>query len=358
MILIGLLIIPLFIASVGFFVFKTTITWKEFLFQIAISTTIMVVGYLIARWSSLSDIEHLNGRITNKLSGSEKCCHCRQVCNGYREVCSGSGKNRTCSTQCTGYHEECDHYQDYWWSLDSTVGRIGIDSCEPNKHRVPKVWANAKVGEPATVTHTYTNYLKADPDSLIVHNKHEKFLDKIPSYPSIYEYYKVNPVISYGANIPNGWQEAFSEINADLGAKKQIDITVLLTNIQDPTYAQAVEAKWLYGPKNSLTVVIGVREGLAEWARVVTISRVEALKIELRDTIQGKRVEGIEIPNIIRSGVLSGFKRKPMSDFEYLASTAEPSALATIILYIIGIILSIGLGIFMHTNELFNEGKS
>jgi hypothetical protein len=253
--------------------------------------------------------------------------------------------------QCSGYREECDHFQDYYWSLESTLGDIPVESCEPHSSQVPLAWASAYVGEPATVSHTYTNYLKADRESLFVHKELEHF--KVPELPEVYGYYRANPVLGDAA-VPGEWQTALREINADLGASHQVDVKVLTTRVQDPTYAQAVEARWLYGPKNSVTIVLGIEGTKITWARVVTFSKVENLKVFLRDELQGKTFED-DVPLIIRRAVSQMFRRTAMSDYEYLARAAQPSTGWLVFLYVLGTAISVGIAVYMHKHDVFGE---
>jgi hypothetical protein len=359
--LLGLLALPFVITIGAAAIFKHTITMKEALMQLAAVTVVMVAGFFITRHFGLADIEHLHGRLTAKLHGSEKCCHCRQVCDGYRDVksCSSRDSKGNCSSysrhrECTGYHEECDHSRDYWWSLQTTVGRIPVDDCDPSESSVPGLWSRAVIGEPATVEHEYQNYLKADPESLLVHNLQSQYLERVPAYPDVYDLYKVDPVISDGAPFPPAWQVAIRDLNADLGVSRQVDLTVLLTRVQDPVYAYAVEAKWLYGPKNSVTLVLGVRDGVITWARVVTVSRVEDLKIFLRDELQGKRVTD-DIPGIVRAAIHAKFHRTPMAEFEYLARGASPPTGWLIFLYVLGVASSCALSAWLHREDVFGE---
>jgi hypothetical protein len=189
----------------------------------------------------------------------------------------------------------------------------------------------------------------------MVHSALSKYGAQVPKFPEVYGFYKVNPVIGAGVPVPEGWQEALRETNADFGAKNQVDVTVMLTGNSDPTFAQAVESKWLYGPKNSLNVIVGVKEDRAEWVRVVTFSKVEALKVRLRDDIQGKALAGLEIPNTVRNLVSANFKRTAMADYEYLARSATPSTGWLVFLYILGVGVSVGLGIYTHMNDVFGD---
>jgi hypothetical protein len=343
--LVFLLLVPIIICGGMFLLFKSTITWKEFLLQFGVCLLICVAGWFIAKYTAISDTEHWHGVITGKPSGTQSCCHCHDVC-----------VSRDKDGNCTSSVEVCAHNHDYWWSLDTTIGRIDIDSCRGSSTS-PRIWDQARIGEPVARNASYKNYLLADPDSLIRHEEHGKFLDRIPDYPKVYNLYRLNSVISDGVPIPAGWQEFFRETNSQLGARKQVDLTVLLTSAQDPTYAQAVEAKWLYGPKNSLTTVIGVKGGKASWARVVTISKVEELKIYLRDTLRDKPIAGTEIPSIIKSGIESKFKRTPMAEFEYLAEASTPKGWVLVVLYIVAILASIGMGIWMHKVDVFGDER-
>lgn len=333
-----MLLIPVAIAALAAWKLPETITWKEFLLQLAAQTLLIVAGYYIAKYQSLSSVEHLNGRITNKTHGPQGCCHCRTVCDA-----------RDKKGNCTSSHEVCSHIVDYRWDLVTSVGSINIDKCEPSASNVPTAWAQARVGESATVESSYQNYLKGDDQSLLVHKELSQF--QVPSFPEVYGFYKVNPVMGPA---PADWQDAFRDINADLGASKQVDVTMLVTTVQDPTYAQAVESKWLYGPKNSLNIVIGVLDGSITWARVVTISKVEDLKIYLRDELQGKKLTD-DIPGIVRAAVKERFHRTAMAEYEYLARNAVPSTRWLIGLYILGILVAVGLAYLMDRHDIFGE---
>lgn len=343
MVLLGLFFLPILVSGGMFLILRSTITWKEFLLQLGVSVAIVTAGYFIATWSVLQDTEHLHGRITGKYHSDRGCCHCRQVCNSTDK-----------DGHCESWRTECDHSYDYEWALNSTLGTIWIETCKHSKSH-PTAWLNAYIGEPATLEHSYKNYLKADSNSLVVHHTHKEWFNQIPEYPSIYGFYKVNPVISDGPRIPPNLIKEIREINAEYGRRKQVDITVLLTKNSNPEYAQAVESKWLYGPKNSVNIVMGMSGNLINWVRVVTISKVEEMKIHLRDNLQGKKITDPQVVEIIKQYVGNEFKRTPMAKFEYLAKVVQPPTWAIVLLYIVGLALSIGLGIWSHKEDIFGD---
>lgn len=340
--LILVIAVPLLIIAISFVVFKE-ITWKEAAVQLGGCLLILLISWQIAKWDGLSDTQLLNGRITEKVHGTQKCCHCHDVCT-----------SRDKDGRCTSSIEVCAHSRDHYWELDTSVGGITIDRCD-GWGSAPAAWSNAVVGEPATRRDSYTNYLKAEPESLFVHNSKAKFEGLVPDYPQVYGYYKANHVVSDGPPIPDELQQAMREANAELGYKKQVDITLVLTKVQDPTYAQSLEKKWLYGPKNSVNIVAGVRDDKFSWVRVVTFSRVEALKVKIRDTLQGMRVDDPAAVFAIRRLVNANFKRTPMAEFEYLARASEPRGWGLAVIVFLQLLVSIGSAVLMHKHDLFDE---
>jgi hypothetical protein len=351
MILFGLLLIPIIIASIIFFIFHEKITWKEFLIQVSFQTFIISCFYAIALHKDISDVQHIHGRITGKVHDSQSCCHCRQVCKMKTKVCSGSGRDKSCYSECSLWVTECDHSQDYYWSLNSTIGDFTIDSCEPNPNRTPKVWEEAYVGEPATRTSYYDNYLKIDPESIFAHKDFKKY--SVPDFPQTYDFYKVDSITG-SVKVPYDWNYKLNEINARLGRQKEVDIKIVTTWLQDASYAEAIESKWLYGPKNSLIIVLGINENKISWARVVTFSKVEELKIYLRDELQGKTLND-DVLNIIEKSVGEKFKRTSMSEYKYLLDSKKISTGWIIFLYILGTIMSLGISYLLHRHDLFGE---
>lgn len=338
-----LLLIPIAIASASFFLLKDTVTWKEFLLQLVLGTLLCVAGWQIAKWGALRATENLNGRITKKISGTEPCCHCQTICDAHAK--NGS---------CTSSHESCAHPYDYYWDLQTSVGKIDVEDCSGTASP-PDTWVYASVGEPAAVEHSYTNYLLADPDSLMVHSEVNRFLNQVPEYPKVHSKYWVDHVVGDRASPASLLQGAVREVNAELGAPNQVDITLLLTNIQDPAYAQAVEAKWLYGPKNSITVVAGLQGDTVQWVRVITFSKVEMLKVRLRDQLQGLSIEDPRFISTIRQEIAQGFKRTRMADFEYLAATSSPHGWSFALLVFLDLLASLGLAYWASTKDIFGD---
>jgi hypothetical protein len=354
--LIPLLAVP-FAIMIGFkIVGGKDFTVPEFLSLEAGMVLLLVCGFSMARCGAMMDTEVWSGRIVEKPSGSQHCCHCRQEC----DTCTDSeGDTYDCNCR-----EVCDHFRDYWWALDISTGdRISIDSCEPRKSRVPAAWTNAKIGEPAAVEHHYMNYLKADPESVLIQSADVSEATKAdygtPNYPRVHSFYRINRAINLGTNMSvPAWNSGLMDLNADIGSEKQINVIVIATAESDPRYADHIEREWLYGKKNDLIFVLGAPDGnTVKWARVVTISRVEMLKVKARDELAGTTLDNPD-ETIAQIGllVLNHFERTPMAEFEYLSSAAKPQPWALFLLYFLAIVGSVFGSIFMVTNDAFGRG--
>lgn len=358
-------ILILFVFSLAFSYFLFTrhrgrFTVNEFLLMQAITVVIAIGGYFLARHGSLQSIEHWNGRLTDKRSGSQKCCHCQNVCATCSESytdSSGRSATRTVSCNC---HEECDHlFGDYWWKLDVSTGdTITVKDCASSQSDEPEEWTKAHIGEAASVAHYYTNYLKADPESLL-RRRGNPLVTQVPDFPKIYGAYKTDKVIGLNVPVPAAWQEGLRELNATIGNEKQIDVAIILTNMSDPTFADAIEERWLYGPKNAFIVVMGVTEDTITWARSVTLSHVEPLKIKVRNELPGMKLGDPAVITYLGEAVHQGFVRTPMAEYEYLASAATPSTGWLIALYLFHIAASIALALyFIHNRHTDGSGFS
>lgn len=349
--LIPLLLVPLFVMG-AFRVFnRSAFTVKEFLVLELVMVLLLLGGFQAARYGALADTELWNGRITDKDEGTEGCCHCRTVCDAHDK------KGR-----CTVSHRVCDHFHDYWWSLDVSTGDVVRDGCSGSS-RDPAWWADAYVGEPASIPHSYINYLLADPDSILVQESAGDAGDAevsaaVPVYPEVFNRFQVTRFFTGQTRAPGGrWDAALDEINADLGGKKEVNIIVIATTDASPTFADAVERDWIFGKKNDVIFVLGAPDGdTVAWAKVITISDVEMLRLTARDELPGKSLSDVEGTSAyIRKLVEDQFARTPMDKYEYLWASAQPSTVMTVVLYVLAVVGAVGGSLIMVHTDMFGD---
>jgi hypothetical protein len=326
---------------------KTRFTVKEFLLLETIMVVLMGCGFFAAREAGMADHELWSGRIVKKDQGTQSCCHCQRVC----DTCS-DGKGGTESCNC---REVCDHGHDYWWSLIVSTGdEVSVKNCSGSS-RDPEIWTRAYVGEPAVVEHYFRNYLKADPDSVLI--QQATVVGTAPAYPPVYGLYKVNRAINIGTKMDaRVWSLKLDEVLADLGAQKKVNIVVIATNNPDPAYAQVVERDWLYGKLNDAVFILGAPDGeTVAWAAVVTLpTGNSSLRVVGRDELIGSSLTDPDATiTKITQVVTAEWRWAGIEGFAYLAWAAKPPLWMHVLLYVLGIAGSIAGSLYMIHHDVF-----
>lgn len=355
MVFLVLLIAPIIICVLTFVVLKT-ISAKELLLQFGSAILIAGVSAGLMSCVSTHDTEILSGSVISKQQTRVSCSHsysCR-----CRNSCSGSGKNKSCHRVCDTCY---DHSHDYDWDVDTTVGNIEIDRIDRQGVHEPPRWSAVFVGEPVVTTHGYDNYIKAAPDSLFRHQGSlEKYKGQIPEYPNdVYDYYKINRLVTVGFRLENEarWNESLMVLNADLGAKKQVNAIIVIVKNKPHDYYYALEQAWIGGKKNDAILVLSVDEQLKpQWAKVMTWTTNKVFEIKLRDAIMAQeQISLLSTMRILHSSIDQFYKRKPMKDFEYLESSITPSTTSWVVSMIIQLIFSLGIAFICHRNDVFGD---
>lgn len=344
MVLLLLLLVPIAVGIGGFFLGKKRITPREAVGQIAIVGVLIVGGYYLTRWAGIQDTELWNGRIASKPSGSEHCCHSYE-CN-CRTVCSGAGKDRKCDRKCDTCYR---HSSDYWFkAITDNNETVYDDDCETS---TPSFWTKIQIGDPTVVEHRFTNYVLADPGAIIPEAKRTEFEAKLPAYPKIFAGWKARRLIFAGLTHERAdvldWK--LSEINADLGKKKQVNMIVVVVREADPQYFDALRAAWLGGKKNDVVLVIGVPEYPAiAWTRVMAWNRATGSEDAFRGGLEARILalntfDGDAVLDGFAHEVERAYERRAFSELDYLMARAKPPVWALIVMVVVGLLASGGL---------------
>ena len=320
---------------------------------------IFLIGYAIARNSAVADTELISGRVTAKEENAVSCSH-SYSCN-CREECSGSGKDRSCSTVCDTCYE---HLHDYDWDVHTNaMGRsFTVDRVDRQGVNTPPRWAAIRIGEPAAFEHDFKNYIKADPGSILLRRGVTTPVGlALPVYPNTtYDYYRAARFVQVGLVDPNArvYNELLMDINGDLGPTKQANVVIVEVKTADPDYEYLVQQNWLNGKKNDVIVLLGVSNyPKIDFARIISWTQSEELKVELRDDIQkfGRVDDPSGLINIIKNAVATKFQRRHFRDFEYMMASVQPSPTATFILLPLGLGTCAGLTYYFWRNDPFHD---
>lgn len=354
-----LMTLPMLIALTTLFVFRKKIHMGEFAAQLAVPAVFIFFGLLVSYYQSTADVEMLNGRVVGKAKVKVSCghsypCRCRTVT---RRV----GKTTTTSVVCDTCYE---HSHDFDWRITANYGpTLGIARVDRQGVEEPPRWSQVFVGEPFSSMQSYTNYILANPDSVLLGGKGdtERFKALLPeTYPSTYDYYRSNHFVplGFGANDiqdSSSWQWLLRELNADLGPTKQVNILLLVVKSGDSSYIDALKDHWVGGKKNDVLVVVGSEDGhKINFADIVSWTPNQLFKVKLRDRLLdiGTLDRRDDVVSAIRTSVQEDFVRMNMKDFEYLVRSFQPSSGAMIFLFILASATSIGLAIWAVNNDI------
>lgn len=357
MIFLLLLLVPLLVA-VGTFVFgKRRVIWQEFAAHVCVSLAVAGLSCWIIYAANTADTEALNGSVTGKNSEKVSCSHsyCCMTC----QSCSTDSKgHQSCHSYCC--HTCYDHPFDVDWNVFTTIGEWEIDRIDRQGVGEPPRWTTVRTGDPVSRLHSYTNYIKAAPDSLFRdQGLIGPYVDKLPEYPDhVYDYYRLNRLVRVGVNVPDEkqWNEDLSSLNARVGAPKQANVVVVLTN-ESETFYYALRQHWLGGKKNDIVAVVGVKTSSAAvqiaWVHSMSWAEDDIFNVKLRDDLLGLRtLDRVQVVSTIESDVVRYFRRKPMADFEYLEASITPTPGQLAFALLINLSISVGLAVFFVKNEV------
>ena len=361
MTLLFLLLVPMLIGLAGLLFGKGKISWKEFLLQEGILLLVVGVGYAIALSNRSDDTEHWNGVIASKEVKNVTCCH--DYCCVWGTCCTSAGKTRTCSPCCKMHCKRHGHDLN-WSAVTSNKETVFDDGCNSPGSSPPARWTAINVGEPSSVEHSYTNYVKGNPDSILRRTGvAEKWASMLPAYPKVYDLYRADKLIAvgWGGGLPGADLKALNfklaELNGKLGASKGVNINIIVAKTNDAGYAEAVSEHWLLGKKNDVTVVVGASDlPRVSWVKVLSWSRSEEMKISIRDRVLSLGVLDPKRTIEIAGEEVGGkYVRRAWEDFDYLKSTIEPSDYAQRWLFSIGFVMSLGLWFLFHRRDVFGD---
>lgn len=355
--LVLILAIPVIIGLIAKIFYNHTIKIQETAIQIFGVVIICLVLWAAGTMSKTADVEIRNGSIIEKTVKTGQYvesydCRCRTRC-------SGSGDNRHCRRVCDTCYR--DHYTKTW-SGNTTVGSFTfqhIDRLSKSAWREPdpQAYTDCKEGEPASLEFMYENYVKAVPESLFnTKLKEETYL--APAYPRVHSHYKVNRVIATDEKVTVDTNELNDLLNRsliELGNKKQVNLVVVLTSINDPAYKFAVENQWLGGKKNDVVVFIGLMDNKLLWADVMTWannSGNELFTVKTGDLLR-KMVDynPQEINKVLATSVETMYNRPEMKDYEYLKDAIQPPTWVIILMVIVGVVASLIITVIFHRNQ-------
>jgi len=308
-----------------------------------IGVLVVCMSFFISTGAKTKDTEIWSGKIVAKERDHGHYlrsyqCNCRTV--------SSRNSNGTTSS-----HQECDTcYEDRYtvkWTATSTVGTFTIDSLDRTTRRVydepdPQRYTIVKAGDPASKTSSYTNYIQAVPNSLFTPaaaDLKKKFVGLIPAYPdTVYDLYKIDRFLSPGWNVPDAaaWNADISNALRDLGGRKQVNLIVVVAKTDDVNYEYALRDAWEGANKNDVVLIVGSTQyPKIDFVRVLSWTKNETFKIQLRDAVMDKGTIDRSIIALCAAQIEQNFQRRQMKEFAYLDGEIDPPEWLLIVLCVV-----------------------
>lgn len=293
----------------GKFYYKHEITKLEMLASVVVGSLISVGIYFLLVMASLQQTEIWNGVVEDRIKKSVSCEH------SY-EVCTGSGDKKSCTTM-------YEHFEDYDWIVQTNVGDVKIKRVDDQGSKTPPRWFRTNIGEPASVEHYYTDYLKGNSGSMfhVDPDVAEHWKESVYQYPNVYDYYRVQRVLENGEHtqLANQINSYLNEKLITLGESHQVNIIVVLTEHPRSFFNVQMQA-WEGGKKNDVILFYGLNGDKISWFQ--STSFFEGFgNNQMHSLLRQQSVNKEMNLDVIKSAVSTietQFVRNPMENNKYM----------------------------------------
>ncbi|GAB0174474.1 MAG: hypothetical protein HHAS10_03530 [Candidatus Altimarinota bacterium] len=157
------------------------------------------------------------------------------------------------------------------------------------------------------------------------------YLGKLERVPSIVEHpagigpWMSHRVITKGVQVPSEWKQRIeaelNRLNGSFGPSKEVNVVIYVVDEASREFTTALDAYWIHGRKNQLTIVVGsINFPKIEWVDVIDFWSVKPeIRINLRDQLQVLSLDDPKLMTVIRDRVQADWERRQMKTFEYLS---------------------------------------
>ena len=368
------LIIP--IIAIIFLVvkFQKKMAWWEYILVLAIPTLAIVITKSASVTSQTMTPEIWNTYLTgatyyepwNEYIHKTCCSTCRD------------SKGRTYECNC----HSCDYVRNhpaYWEAKDNMVHTIKIGSDQ--YAFLCNLWQNRTFREMNRPSYTIDGDAydaKKDTifDHLVPYTSKHIYENRVKCSRSVFNFAKVDsedvkdyklfnypPMINYNYNPILGYNDPRASLklqryNALFGSWKQVHMLILVFKDLPVKAALMQEGYWKGGNKNEFILCIGIKNTSITWAKVISWTEVDELKVRVEKEVQDMPLDMTKIVDYMVGQVKMKFQRKHFREFSYIS--VEPTMTAIWVALIVTIILTVGLSIFVVKNDFdqdFGTGR-
>lgn len=368
------ILIPAIAGVALHYAYKHKVVWYEVIMPMLPALILIPLIKLLAVTSLTTDYERHGGWAVEARHYEHWNEYIHQTCTRT----TGSGKDAKTETY------DCSYVQDHpeYWELEDSNGYVmqisasefeGLCNRFGNKtfremHRhyhtidgdeYHTVWGGNEASlQPIATHHTYENRVQAthgviDFPEVTKKEAKEKGLYDFPQLTS----YLYDPAI-LGSCAGSLEADAYLQIqNGKLGRRKQVRFWLLIFHNKPREVGFDQESYWVGGNKNEVVVTVGLdSSNQVMWCHPFCWSpdgntSNDVMKINIRNHVEAQKdFKPLEAAQFIVAEATEKFERKHFKEFSYL--TVDTPTWAYWVIYIMTILSTIGMGIFIVGNEI------
>lgn len=324
-------VIPALLITIGLAIYNKLktgrfhVTLKELIISMGINIGVaLFCGMLIevGKVSRTSDYTYVSGKVTKKYSDEVSCEHSYSVC-------TTTGKVTTCVTH---YH----HSYDIDWVVETTVGRFYIDRLSSRGLEEPPRFTKVEIGELATASQSFRNYLLIDKNNLLVTKGNKTDV----KFPETYDYYRYNYFNNHTKYDIKGLNDLVGSKVANTG----IIPFIIITKGKSIEYSNDVLNTLTTGKINSLIIIYNIdKDNNITWSKVGTYASGNKNE-EMISTLEYMTLGNKLTPELIGAQMdyaVKHFKRVDIEEFSYMMDTYDVPLFLDIFFILIGIVVSL-----------------
>lgn len=388
-----------FVVSIAYAIWRWRKNPEEFHFfeipiQVAVTAVALALIYPLFYYVSanVDDVEIWNGRVVSAVYAEGWTEHVHRTCT------------RTVNKVTTSYDCSYNVYHPPTWTGNTNNGstesfamssgtyaryvdRFGNQSQTGSGHGGQISFGDGRTFQasyregdaaslvPSAAEHPYVNYVKGAQMSL-----HRRSVGNEKGFEALFAPYpctqsgsfgpiEFNHVIVRGAQVPDAWQKALDAALdrslAYLGRERQVNVMVYVVGTDKPSFRAALDAKWANGKKNDVMVLVGAPAfPEVAWADAMAWTETDLFHVSLRDRVA--EMKSVDDPDALAAAIVDqvalpagkgGYDRKPMEDYEYLASEIALPLWSHAFVWIICGFLAWATSWALENNELRDGGS-
>jgi hypothetical protein len=367
------LLIPIFTALVLIGIFRKKIAWWEPILGMVVSALVIMIMKFSMQMFAYSDTEWWSAPIVRATYYEPWNEWIDQTCS--RECCCDSDGNN-CSTE----YYDCsyvDWHREYW-EIEDAIGHVkGIS--EQEFERLCKRFGNRTFVDMRRDYHTqdgdaYTTSWGGSDQNLEICVSQYTYENRVAATNTVFQFrevtdslknklglfdyvgpdrnHKQNSILSHVKleNEPN-LQHNMNCLNARLGPAQQLKAWLLIWEGGTINTGIMQQHYWKGGNKNEMVITLGLdKEGRPIWCHPFSWTEKHDDEIWIRDWIM-EQDSTLNVESLISTmrTELGDFKRKEFKDFSYLE--ADLSSTQIIWVFVITLLLNIGIGFWIVSNE-------